>query len=236
MVNNVKTAVLLATLGGFCIAVGYLLGGSSGMAIGLVLGLVMTGGSYWYSDKLAIKAAKAIEIDRNQMPQYHAIMADLCNRASLPMPRLYVSRNPQPNAFATGRNPEHAAVCVVAGRRSWCVSCAAKSDAHSKRRVPRLCWRAGGHVSRTCSTEQRDRRGCGEPRKDCDSPLHCAASLQDTSAQNHVIVGVIDGASAEASAKSGSTLRAKRVRIFTISDGTHRRRTRERRCSRSIRG
>ena len=115
MVNNVKTAVLLATLGGFCIAVGYLLGGSSGMAIGLVLGLVMTGGSYWYSDKLAIKAAKAIEIDRNQMPQYHAIMADLCNRASLPMPRLYVSRNPQPNAFATGRNPEHAAVCVTEG-------------------------------------------------------------------------------------------------------------------------
>ena len=115
MVNNVKTAVLLAGLGGFCIAVGYMLRGASGMVIGLLIGLVMCGGSYWYSDKLAIKAANAVEVTRDQMPQYHSIMADLCNRADLPMPRLYVSRNPQPNAFATGRSPEHAAVCVTEG-------------------------------------------------------------------------------------------------------------------------
>lgn len=115
MVNNFKTAVLLAGLGGFCIAVGYLLRGPSGMLIGLMIGLAMAGWSYWSSDKLAIRAANAVEVTRDQMPQYHAIMEDLCRRASLPMPRLYVSRDSQPNAFATGRNPEHAAVCVTEG-------------------------------------------------------------------------------------------------------------------------
>lgn len=115
LLNNVKTAVLLAALGAFCIAVGYLLRGPSGMFVGLLVGLVAAGASYWSSDKLAIRAANAVEVTREQMPQYHAIMADLCNRANLPMPHLYVSRNPQPNAFATGRNPEHAAVCVTEG-------------------------------------------------------------------------------------------------------------------------
>ncbi|HTN99660.1 MAG TPA: zinc metalloprotease HtpX [Microthrixaceae bacterium] len=115
MHNNLKTAVLLAGLGGFCMAIGYLFGGASGMTIGLIIGLAMCGGSYWFSDKLAIRSANAIEVTQQQMPQYHAIMADLCNRADLPMPRLYVSQNAQPNAFATGRSPEHAAVCVTEG-------------------------------------------------------------------------------------------------------------------------
>lgn len=115
MVNNVKTVVLLAALGGFCVVVGQAIGGSSGMTIGLIIGLGITGWSYWFSDKLAIRSARAIEVSSDQMPQYHAIVDDLCNRASLPKPRLYVSRNPQPNAFATGRNPHHAAVCVTEG-------------------------------------------------------------------------------------------------------------------------
>lgn len=115
MVNNVKTVALLAALGGFCVVVGQAIGGSTGMTIGLMIGLGVTGWSYWFSDKLAIRSARAIEVSRDQMPQYHAIVDDLCNRASLPKPRLYVSRNPQPNAFATGRNPQNAAVCVTEG-------------------------------------------------------------------------------------------------------------------------
>lgn len=115
MTNNLKTAVLLAGLGGLCMVIGQALGGSTGLVIGLLIGLAMAGGSYWFSDKLAIRSAKAVEVTAEQMPQYHAIMRDLSSRAGIPMPRLYVAPNPQPNAFATGRNPQNAAVCVTEG-------------------------------------------------------------------------------------------------------------------------
>jgi heat shock protein HtpX len=75
----------------------------------------MVGSSYWFSDKLAVKMARAVEVEEHQLPQYHAIMRELSQLASIPMPRLYVSPEPQPNAFATGRNPHHAAVCVTEG-------------------------------------------------------------------------------------------------------------------------
>ncbi|QXC60228.1 zinc metalloprotease HtpX [Aquihabitans sp. G128] len=115
MMNNLKTAVILATIGGLMIVVGGAIGGTGGAAIGMGIGLVFVGGSYWFSDKLAIKSAKAVEVSEAQMPRYHAIVADLCQRADMPMPRLYVSPDPQPNAFATGRSPNHAAVCVNQG-------------------------------------------------------------------------------------------------------------------------
>jgi heat shock protein HtpX len=115
MMNNLKTAVLLAGLGGLCMAVGYLLGGLGGMTIGLLIGLVMCGGSYWGSEKLALRSANAVQVSAQQMPQYHQIVQDLCRSVNMPMPGLYVSKNPQPNAFATGRNPQHAAVCVTEG-------------------------------------------------------------------------------------------------------------------------
>ena len=115
MFNAAKTFTLLALLGGLCVVIGGALGDQSGLVIGLVLGLLMAGGSYWFSHKLAIASAKAKPVSRSEMPRYHAIMEDLCARAQMPMPKLYMSPNPQPNAFATGRNPNNAAVCITAG-------------------------------------------------------------------------------------------------------------------------
>ena len=115
MVNTAKTFSLLALLGGLIIVGAGALGGQAGLVIGLVIALVMVGGSYWFSDKLAIKSAKAQPVTPQQMPQYYEIMTELTGKANMPMPKLYVSPNPQPNAFATGRNPKNAAVCVTAG-------------------------------------------------------------------------------------------------------------------------
>jgi heat shock protein HtpX len=114
MRNNLKTAMLLAGLGALCMFIGSFWG-TGGLVVGLLIGLAMCGGSYWFSDTLAIRSARAIPVTADQMPQYHRIMAELCARADLPMPRLYVSPDAQPNAFATGRGPEHAAVCVTEG-------------------------------------------------------------------------------------------------------------------------
>jgi heat shock protein HtpX len=113
--NSVKTAVLLAGMGGLFVLLGSAFGGRSGASIGLIFGLVMVGGSYWFSDKLAIRSARAQEVTAEEFPEYHRSVAALAEKANIPMPRLYVSPNPQPNAFATGRNPSHAAVCVTQG-------------------------------------------------------------------------------------------------------------------------
>jgi heat shock protein HtpX len=115
MRNALKTAVLLAGLGGLFMAVGLLLGGQTGLILGLGLGLAFVGGSYWFSDTLAIKAARAKPVTREELPEVYAIVEELTQRAGMPMPKLYVSPEQQPNAFATGRNPHHAAVCVTQG-------------------------------------------------------------------------------------------------------------------------
>lgn len=117
--NTVKTTILLAALGGLLVAIGSLFG-TIGAVIGALLGLALVGGSYWKSDTLAIRAARAVPADEARMPEYFAVMRDLSDRAGIPMPRLYVSPEPQPNAFATGRNPEHAAVAVTEGLLAVC--------------------------------------------------------------------------------------------------------------------
>ena len=112
MINTAKTFPL-AAMGGLVIVAGGVLGGSGGLAIGLILGLGGPG-SYWFSDKLAIKSARAVPVSE-QLPQYYEIMEDLTARANMPMPRLYITPSQQPNAFATGRNPNNAAVAATEG-------------------------------------------------------------------------------------------------------------------------
>jgi heat shock protein HtpX len=115
MRNYGKTAVLLAGLGGLFVVLGGVLLGQGGLYIGLAIGLVMVGGSYWFSDKLAIASARGVEVSAAQAPDYHRIVVELTGRADMPMPRLFIAPSDQPNAFATGRNPKHAAVCVNQG-------------------------------------------------------------------------------------------------------------------------
>jgi heat shock protein HtpX len=114
MHNTLKTTVLLAGLGGLLMALGSLFG-QGGLTIGFILAVITVGGSYWFSDKLALRSARAQPANEAEMPQYFGIVRDLAQRANMPMPRLYVTPDPQPNAFATGRNPQHAAVAVTAG-------------------------------------------------------------------------------------------------------------------------
>jgi heat shock protein HtpX len=113
--NTIKTFVLLAGLGGLLILIGGALGGKTGLIIGLLLGLGFVGFSYWNSDKLAIRAARAVPVTEEQMPQYYAVVRELTTTMGLPMPKLYVTPDRQPNAFATGRSPDHAAVAVTQG-------------------------------------------------------------------------------------------------------------------------
>ena len=117
--NTLKTAVLLAGLGGLLVAIGSLFG-RGGAIIGLLLGLAIVGFSYWKSDSLAIRAAHAEPADEARYPEYFSIVRELAQKADMPMPRLFVSPESQPNAFATGRSPEHAAVAVTQGLMAAC--------------------------------------------------------------------------------------------------------------------
>jgi len=118
--NTLKTVALLGGIGGLLVLVGSALGGPGGALIGLVLGLLIVGSSYWFSDRLAVRAAGAHEVSETDAPRLHAVVRDLANAADLPMPRVYVSPAAQPNAFATGRNPHHAAVAVTEGLLTQC--------------------------------------------------------------------------------------------------------------------
>ena len=112
--NTVKTVVLLAGIGVLFMVVGSFFG-TGGLVIGLALGIVFVGGSYWFSDKLAVKAAGAVPVTEAEQPKLYAIVRDLTSRTGMPMPAIYISPAAQPNAFATGRNPHHAAVAVTQG-------------------------------------------------------------------------------------------------------------------------
>jgi heat shock protein HtpX len=113
--NGLKTAALLGLLTALILLVGYWFGGSSGLVIALVIALAMNAVSYFWSDKIALRAMHARPVTEQQAPELYAIVRDLARSANQPMPRLYVSPTAQPNAFATGRSPQHAAVAVTEG-------------------------------------------------------------------------------------------------------------------------
>lgn len=115
--NTMKTGVLLASLGGLIVAVAGLLGGGSSgaLTIGLLLAFVMVGGSYWFSDKLALRSAHARVITEADHPEFYGMVERLSVRAGLPMPKVALSPSEQPNAFATGRGPNNAVVCATTG-------------------------------------------------------------------------------------------------------------------------
>lgn len=113
--NALKTALLFGALGALFVVGGRLIAGTSGMVIGLVLAVAINAYSYFNSDKIALRSMAAVPVSEAEAPQMYAIVRDLSTSAHAPMPRLYISPAPQPNAFATGRDPRHAAVCCTEG-------------------------------------------------------------------------------------------------------------------------
>ncbi len=115
MGNLVKTGVLLAALTVLLVLIGGALGGQQGMLLALVMAMVMNLGSYWFSDKIVLAMYGARAVDEAQAPGLYRIVRTLATRAGIPMPKVYIIAQETPNAFATGRNPQHAAVAVTEG-------------------------------------------------------------------------------------------------------------------------
>jgi len=115
MFNLLKTAVLMAAITALFMAIGAMIGGRAGMMIALVVAVGMNFFSYWFSDKMVLRMYNAQEVDESSSPQFYRMVRDLAQRAQLPMPRVYLINEDAPNAFATGRNPEHAAVAATTG-------------------------------------------------------------------------------------------------------------------------
>jgi heat shock protein HtpX len=113
--NTIKTTLLLGLLTGLLLVIGQLLGGRGGMMIALVFAAILNFGSYWFSDKIVLRMYRAQPVSETQHPSLHRVVDRLVQRAGLPKPALYVIPTAAPNAFATGRNPRHAAVAVTSG-------------------------------------------------------------------------------------------------------------------------
>jgi heat shock protein HtpX len=113
--NTFKTALLLTALTLFLLFLGQVIGGQQGMTIALIIAVLMNGVAYFFSDKIALASSGAQPVTREEAPRLYQIMERLCGLANLPMPKLYLIPEAAPNAFATGRNPQHASVAVTAG-------------------------------------------------------------------------------------------------------------------------
>ncbi|MDR3569850.1 MAG: zinc metalloprotease HtpX [Syntrophobacteraceae bacterium] len=113
--SKIKTTLLLAVLTGVVIWIGGMVGGRGGMFVAFLLAIVMNAGSYWFSDRIVLAMYHARPVEQSDNPQLFLIVRELAQEAGLPMPRVYVIPQQAPNAFATGRNPEHAAVAVTEG-------------------------------------------------------------------------------------------------------------------------
>jgi heat shock protein HtpX len=115
MGNTLKTGILLALLTVLFVAVGNIVGGQGGMVMAFAFAVLMNAGAYWFSDKIVLRMYRAQEVSEAEAPQLHAMVHRLATAASLPMPKVYILPSDSPNAFATGRNPQHAAVAVTQG-------------------------------------------------------------------------------------------------------------------------
>ena len=113
--NTLKTTLLLTSLTVLLVLIGGGVGGNGGMVLAFVMALVMNGGAYWFSDKIALKMSGAREVTAAEAPQLHGMVSELARRAEVPMPRVYLIDSEAPNAFATGRDPAHGAVAVTSG-------------------------------------------------------------------------------------------------------------------------
>jgi len=113
--NIMRTAILLAGMSALFMLLGFMLGGTGGMMVALIIAAAMNLFAYWNSDKMVLRLYQAREVDGRSHPTYYQIVRDLAAKAGLPQPRIYIIDNPQPNAFATGRNPQHAAVAATTG-------------------------------------------------------------------------------------------------------------------------
>ncbi|MFO8030993.1 MAG: zinc metalloprotease HtpX [Desulfohalobiaceae bacterium] len=115
MTNQLKTGILLGLLTALILLFGNLLGGQGGLMLAFVLAIAMNLGSYWYSDRIVLSMYKAQEVSANQAPELHGIVQELAAKAGLPKPRVFIMPGDAPNAFATGRNPDHGVVAVTQG-------------------------------------------------------------------------------------------------------------------------
>jgi heat shock protein HtpX len=122
MWQNIKTALLLALLDALFLVIGGLVAGRTGLIVAVVIALGVNALSYWKSDSIAVRAAHAVEVSPQQAPELHQIVAELAAADGVPKPRVYISDDPSPNAFATGRNPAHAAVCCTTGILNLCTA------------------------------------------------------------------------------------------------------------------
>ncbi|MBB4122534.1 zinc metalloprotease HtpX [Martelella radicis] len=113
--NLIRTAMLIAFMTALFMAIGFMIGGRGGMMIALMIAAGMNMFSYWNSDKMVLRMYGAREVDASTAPEYYSLVRELSERAGLPMPKVYLYDNPQPNAFATGRNPQNAAVAASTG-------------------------------------------------------------------------------------------------------------------------
>jgi heat shock protein HtpX len=113
--NNFKTFLLVAGLTGLLLAIGYLIGGASGLVVFAAIAVLFNFAMYWFSGSIALKMSKAVEVSQAEAPELHRMIDSLAGRAGVPKPRVYITPAEQPNAFATGRNPKHAAIAVTQG-------------------------------------------------------------------------------------------------------------------------
>ncbi len=113
--NSMRTVFIMVMVALLFLLVGNMLGGQTGMTIALIIALGMNGFSYWYSDKMVLKMYRAKEVTRENAPRFYNMIEELAQKADLPMPKVYIIPQQQPNAFATGRNPNHAAVAATQG-------------------------------------------------------------------------------------------------------------------------